>query len=257
MAKQKGGKRYHFLDEMRGFAVLCMVFFHAFYLLGFLFDLEPARGLYYFFLPAEPYFAGAFIFISGIASCLSRSNLKRGLRLAAIAVAINLVTYFAKYIGLDILIVFGILNLLAFCMLLAAPLLPLVKRIPPIIGLIVAALLFALTAGIEEGYLGFGAFRYEIPAAVRDIYPLFPLGIHNAQFASADYFPILPWSFAFLGGMSTGVWALRGKFPAFMSNQHIRPLSFVGRHALVIYILHQPVLYGICTAISWLLSLFK
>jgi uncharacterized membrane protein len=257
MAAKNGGKRYHFLDEVRGFAVLCMVFFHGFYLVGFLFDLEIGRRLYDFFLPAEPYFAGAFIFISGIACCLSRSNLKRGLKLAAVAVAINLLTWFAKYVGLDILIVFGILNLLAFCMLMAAPLLPLVKKIPPVLGLAVAALLFALTAGIEEGYLGFGAARYEIPAAVRDIYPLYPLGIHNSQFASADYFPIFPWSFIFLGGMSTGVWAVRGKFPPFMSNQHIRPLSFVGRHALPIYVLHQPALYGICTAVSWIASFFR
>lgn len=256
MAKQRTGKRYHFLDEVRGFAVLCMVFFHAFYLTGFLFDIEIGRSLYFFFLPAEPYFAGAFIFISGIASCLSRSNLKRGLKLLAVAIAVNLITYLAKHIGLEIQIVFGILNLLAFCMLLAVPLLPLVKKIPPVAGIAVAALLFALTAGIEEGYLGFGGFRYEIPESVRDIYPLYPIGIHNSHFVSADYFPIFPWSFVFLGGMSAGVWALRGKFPAFMSNQHIRPLAFVGRHALLIYILHQPVIYGFCMAVSWIASCF-
>lgn len=89
---QSGRGRIYLMDELRGFAVFCMVFYHGFYTLGYLFG--NAIGLYYFrfFMPAEPFFAGLFMFISGIASDLSRSNLSRGLKLLALALGVTLVT---------------------------------------------------------------------------------------------------------------------------------------------------------------------
>lgn len=257
MGKGKSSVRYHFLDEVRGFAVVCMVFYHAFYLLGYLFNVEAAKTFYYFFMPAEPFYAGAFIFISGIASCLSHSNLIRGFKLLGVALAINLVTYLAGFFGLQVDIQFGILNLLSVCMILAALFLPIVKKIPPVITLTAAAVLVVLTYGVESGYFGFGPFQYGISDSVKAVPWLFPVGIHDANFYSADYFPLLPWSFVFLGGMAAGVYAIRGKFPKFMKNQHVRPLAYVGRHALIVYILHQPILYGIALAVSKLMGLFR
>ena len=85
-------KRYHLLDELRGFAVVCMVFYHAFYLLAFSFNLNIGFTLLNFFTPLEPIFASFFIFLSGICSFLTRSNTKRGLKLLAVALSITLVT---------------------------------------------------------------------------------------------------------------------------------------------------------------------
>ena len=39
MAKGKGG-RIHLLDELRGFAIICMVFFHAFFTAWSMFGFE-------------------------------------------------------------------------------------------------------------------------------------------------------------------------------------------------------------------------
>ena len=34
--------------------------------------------------------------------------------------------------------------------------------------------------------------------------------------------------------------------PAFFYRKHLPPLAFVGRYTIWIYLLHQPVLMGIC-----------
>ena len=76
--------RYHGLDEARGFAVLCMVFYHAFYTIGYNFNMPWGIVLFDFFTPAEPFFAMFFIGLSGAMCQFTRSNLKRGIKLALI-----------------------------------------------------------------------------------------------------------------------------------------------------------------------------
>ena len=61
--------RYAFLDELRGFLVLCMII-----------------------TPAVPFFAGAFITLSGMMCGFSHSNLLRGVKCLAIATVITVVT---------------------------------------------------------------------------------------------------------------------------------------------------------------------
>ena len=109
------GGRIYLMDELRGFAVFCMVFYHGFYTFAYLFHWAFGEALLRFFMPAEPWFAGLFILISGISSNLSHSNLARGAKLLVIALAVSLVT------GLVVpqeRILFGILHFLSVCMLL-------------------------------------------------------------------------------------------------------------------------------------------
>lgn len=54
------GGRIYFLDEVRGFDLILMVFFHAFYVIGYLFQFRWGAWLFQFFNPAEPFFAGLF-----------------------------------------------------------------------------------------------------------------------------------------------------------------------------------------------------
>ena len=244
-------KRLHLLDEIRGFSIICMVFFHGFYLAASIFSSDTASTLYNFFYPAEPYFAGLFILISGIASMLSRSNLKRGLILAGVSLALNIITFLLPKIGIPTPpIYFGILNLLAVCMLLIAALMPLIKKISPLIGMAVCICLYIVFMNLQKGYIGIPPLSVNLPNAVMNNPYIFPLGIYTSGFASGDYFPVIPWVFVFLFGAHLGVYAQKGKFPKFASNEHIRPLGFVGRHTLIVYIAHQPIIYGICFAIS-------
>ena len=85
-------KRIALLDELRGFCVLCMIFYHAFIFMYEQYDIRFGYDAYTFFLPVQPYVSCMFIFICGICCNLSHSNLKRGLKLAVFALALNFVS---------------------------------------------------------------------------------------------------------------------------------------------------------------------
>lgn len=78
---------------------------------------------------------------------------------------------------------------------------------------------------------------------------LFPLGLTAPDFASSDYFPLLPNLGWFLVGAFLGRTGYRRKesllpqFPA--EARPVRFLSWCGRQSLFIYLLHQPVLAGL------------
>ena len=239
-------KRICLLDEIRGAAVLCMIFYHTFYTLATIFSIPFAYRVLAIFEPIDPYFATIFIVISGIVSQLSRSNLKRGLKLAAVSVVVTLVTYFL--FPQDV-ILFGILHFLAFAMIWYGLTAKWREKIPLWLGLTACAVLTFCFAWVEDGK--FAAFL-PLPAVLYKTNLLFPLGMYSETFYSADYFPILPWIFVFLFGTYLGRLAKAGKFPAFAYKSRVPFLSFVGKHALWIYILHQPVIFSI----AWLVTRF-
>lgn len=251
-------KRIHLMDELRGFAVFCMVFYHGFYTLAFLMGQSWGEWLYRFFMPAEPWFAGLFIFIAGISSNLTHSNLVRGVKLLGVALLVTLATAIAVP---DELIVFGILHFLSVCMI-AFGLLQLLRRRlgrteePPfrLWPVVVCAVLFIVTRYLASGYL-------QIPFLLRVFLPsgwyqawLAPLGLPGPGFSSADYFPLLPWCFVFAAGTVVGRLAKAGKFPAWTYPSRVPFFSFLGRHALLIYVLHQPVIYGAALLVQAIVS---
>lgn len=72
---------------------------------------------------------------------------------------------------------------------------------------------------------------------------LFWLGLPDlTRFTSADYFPVVPWVFLFWCGVFLArLWHPgRGEPPVVL-----RPLCAVGRNTLLVYMLHQPVIYGV------------
>ena len=241
-------KRIHLMDELRGFAVFCMVFYHGFYTLAFLMNQSWGEWLYRFFMPAEPWFAGLFILIAGISSNLTRSNLVRGVKLLGVALLVTLATAIAVP---QELIVFGILHFLSVCMI-AFGLVQLLRRRlgrteePPfrLWPVVVCAALFLVTRHLQSGYLQIPfLLRVTLPAGGYQSW-LAPLGLPGPGFSSADYFPLLPWCFVFAAGTVVGRLAKAGKFPAWTYPSRVPFFSFLGRHALLIYIVHQPVIYG-------------
>ncbi len=254
--KQK--PRIHLIDELRGFAIFCMVFFHAFFTVGYIFNISWGQWLYHFFVPAEPFFAGLFILISGVACNLSHSNLERGVKLALIALIVTLVTFLAKdLIGEQNLIQFGILHMLACGMLLYGLSNKYLKLVPSWLGILLNVVLFVITFQIVDGYFGIPyLLSVRIPESWYSTSFLFMFGLPNKDFISSDYFPLFPWIFLFLVGTYLGRIGIRKKFPKFMFKKRLGFFGFLGRHSLLIYLVHQPVIIGICYAVQWIISLF-
>ena len=253
-------KRIHALDELRGFCLVLMVAFHAFYLIGYAFDVAFCRTLFDFFLPVQPFFAGIFIFLCGLSCHLSRNNLKRGVLLAGAAALLSAVLWCAvwwRMLSYDSVIWFGILHLLASGILLFCLLERVLKRIPPLVGLLCCAVLFVLCYHLSPekgGWFGIrGWFTLYVPTAPTDHPLLYPLGLCPIS-PNGDYVPLLPWLFGFVGGSFTGVWAARGALPKGLYRRRFSSLSWLGRHSLLIYLAHQPVLYVLCELISWALK---
>ena len=255
-AGRPAGQRIHFMDEVRGFDIILMVFFHAFYTIGYLFNVPWGQALFRFFQPSEAFFAGVFVFICGISCRLSHSNWKRGGLLLLVAAGISAVLWVFMR---SEMIWFGILHFLAVAILLFALLRPLLDRIPPAAGLAACAALLLLTWWVpayKGGAFGIpGLFSLPVPDAWQGCLWLYPLGL-SESIPAGDYFPLLPWIFCFLAGSFAGVWAKAGRFPRWMYTRRVPFFSWIGKHTLVIYVVHQPVIYGICLAIYTISKFF-
>ena len=61
-----------------------------------------------------------------------------------------------------------------------------------------------------------------------------------------DYVPLFPWSGVLLLGLAAGHWLIARDFGALSPLAHApRILQFLGRHSLVVYLVHQPILFGL------------
>jgi uncharacterized membrane protein len=73
------------------------------------------------------------------------------------------------------------------------------------------------------------------------------LGLKPVGFYTLDYFPLLPWFGVILLGIGLGN-TLYNKYSRnyqlvdLSENGIVKTLSFIGRHSLMIYLLHQPVI---------------
>ena len=238
-------RRIHILDEWRGVCVVLMVLYHALYTLGAVYFLEPFSTLLAWCEPLEPLFAEMFVLLCGYSCCLSRNNLKRGLLLLGVSAAMSAVLWLFVP---SMMIWFGVLHCLAVCILLYAALSRPLARIPAAVGVAVCAMLLLVTwhfPWYNGGLLGIGPFSVAWPEAWRHCKVLIPLGIGTVY--SADYFPLIPWMFCFFGGVFLGRW--HDRLPAWCYTLHCRPLAFAGRHALIVYLAHQPVIYGLTVAV--------
>ena len=235
--------RVALLDEARGLCVLLMVLYHIAYDLVYIFNVNLPWFHHRLAGMVQSMIAGGFILIAGIACRYSRSNSKRG----CITLLLGLFITAATVLFMPSqAIYFGILHFLGLCMLLFGLLHRLFNLLPPSVGIPVCLLLFCLTMPVASGYLGFGTLKLlPLPQLLYSTNWLFFLGFADKNFFSADYFPLLPWFFLFLGGAYGGVYFKRGKLPKLFYRSYLPFLAKIGRHSLLIYALHQPVAYGI------------
>lgn len=231
-------KRIDIIDALRGFAVTLMVLHH------FLYDLVTFLGApeKLFTNPIFDFlqfiFAGLFILLSGISSKFSHSNIKRGIKVLIVAIVISLVTHF-----MNMPIKFGILHLLGFSMVFYGLTGKFWNKIPKLLMPIICIALFILS--------------YFATQPIVDVDYLWIFGWKNHGFLSYDYYPVFPWLFLFLLGTWVGGYIIDNRFPQWFYDKKIRFFPAIGKKALIIYILHQPVLYGFTLALKYLISLFS
>lgn len=246
-------KRIYILDEIRGTAVIAMVIYHFLFSSGYVFKNSTAYDIFKSIRPVEPIIAVTFIFVAGICTKLSRSNLKRGCILFAIALAVNIIT---EIFMPNIAIRFGVINLLSVCMILYGLLEKFIKKIKPLWGLISSLLIFILTWGLNHRYIGlFGYELFELPDLLYQTDFLYPLGFRNASFSSGDYFPLFPWIFMFMSGSNFAQMYDGKTLPKKYYKQHSSMLSKAGQYSLLIYILHQPIIFAVLYVVEYLQKL--
>ena len=181
----------------------------------------------------------------------SHSNLLRGIKCLGIAIIITVVTVFGSSFMGDIAIRFGILHLLGSAMIFCGIFDFALKRVNKWVGLIAAASLFIIFYGVPNDYPDFVGIRNIIPAEWYFNKNLYPLGITAPDFYSADYFPLFPWLLLFITGYFLFKFGFVQKHSEIFEPKRIKPLGFLGRHALVIYVLHQPIIYLLCAPFTF------
>lgn len=254
MAEKSKRKRIYFLDELRGFAILCMIVHHAFLDVGDVLGLTWGYRIFDALCSVQPAFWAIFIIISGVCSRLSRNTIKRGFIVLGAGLIITLFTVVIMplfgFTGSEIY--FGILHCLGSCMIITGLLMPAISKINYKLGAVISAFLFIFTYGINTGTMLFTLIK--LPASWYQYDFLAPLGVYSKNFESADYFSIIPWIFLFLFGAFIGKLAKDENLPKFMYKQRSKFLCTVGKNSLWVYILHQPAIYLIMLIIAFIIA---
>lgn len=252
MEAQNVKKRYYIIDIIRAVAIINMIAYH------FLFDLYNFGIIDWFFEPPmnawQQCICITFIFVSGFSFQLGKKQWKRGLIILGCAVALSLATHIIDLVAPGTRISFGILCFMASAMLITIPIHLLVKKLKYAhwIGFFASLLIFILIRGIDLGTIIFGYVK--MPEILYANYFTTYLGFAHNGFYSADYFPILPWIFLYLTGYFAFSILKQLDLLKYLSALRIKPLEFIGRHTLPIYMAHQVVLFPIAFIIAQILS---
>ena len=145
---------------------------------------------------------------------------------------------------------FGVLTLIGSCMLLMIPAEKVLQKCRPLHGLIFSITLFLLTKNINQGYLGFSNWNLlPLPDSWYHNFATTYLGFPMPGFHSADYFSLLPWVFLYSAGYFTHQLFTHCKLLPNLESSKAEPLEWIGRHSLGLYMIHQPLLYFLFTAL--------
>ncbi|MDR6901896.1 DUF1624 domain-containing protein [Rhizobium miluonense] len=238
--------RIGILDTARGAALLAMASYHGtwdFEFFGYLDSGTAETGWLKLYARA---IASTFLFLAGFSLVLAntpeirwRSYWRRLGMIVAAAAAISLVTF----IGMsDEWIFFGILHGIAAASLIGL----LFLRLPAFLTLLVAAL---LTVGIVIDNV---IAPLSLHSTFFDTPWLWWVGLSENIQRSNDYVPLFPWLTPFLFGLGIAQLALSlgwlKHLAKFGPGRNL--VARAGRHSLIFYLVHQPVLFGLVYLLS-------
>jgi uncharacterized membrane protein len=231
-------RRWRALDAARGLAVVAMVAFHLTWDLAHFGYVDRELPWSATMKASGHAIAFAFLFIAGVSLVLAhparvdwRAFWRRFAIIAGAAALVSLGTYF---VFPSAFVFFGILHCIVAASLLSLAFL----RAPWPVTLAVAALFFAAPHVLATP--AFNAFWLQW------------LGLGTTEPMTQDWRPFFPWAGAMLAGVAVA--RARGNpTPAADAPQVHAPgekaLAFLGRHSLSIYLIHQPLLFGLFTAL--------
>ena len=225
------------LDTLRGMTLVSMMVYHACWDLVYLFRQDWTWYRSFGAHLWQQSICWTFILLSGYCFHLGHHRLRRGLLSLGGGALVSAVSQVA---GSPIH--WGVLTLLGAAALLTIPLDPLLRRLPARAGLAGSFCLFFLLREVNQGYLGFeGAALLTLPADWYQNSLTALLGFPGPDFFSADYFSLLPWLFLFW----TGYFLYRLRPEGERRELRLPLVTTLGRHSLVAYLLHQPLIYGV------------
>ena len=263
-------ERLALLDSLRGLTLISMILYHAswdaVYMAGADWPWYRSRAGFIW----QQSICWTFILLSGFCVPFSSRLLKRGLEVFGAGALVMLVT---NLVLPEDRVIFGVLTLIGSCMLLMIPLRKVlggdISGKPAssgndvqkasganraVILFAIFAVLFVLFKDVNYGEIGTGMLHRIVPAIPKLAISL-PKGLYAnlvtayfgfppADFYSTDYFSLLPWTLLYLCGYELHwIFKAAGVLDAPIMKKEIKPLAFMGRHSLFIYLLHQPILY--------------
>jgi uncharacterized membrane protein len=231
--------RFWELDLLRGIAIILMIILHLAYDLYY-FEVSELNiyesYLIYFVISGF----SLFYLLVGISLTLSyskmklnhksdkdviKTNLSRGLQIFCWGLLITCITYIFMRDGF---VLFGALHLIGLSIIIAYPFLK-QTRWNIIFGAVIISIGLVLRG-----------FRFDFPWLVW-------LGLRPHGFYTVDYFPLLPYFGIVLIGIALGNifyqnYKRRFYLVDLSKYQTVRFFGFLGRHSLLIYLVHQPIL---------------
>lgn len=241
-------KRYTMIDMIRGLTICSMILFHATWDLVNLYDWDWPWFESVFAYVWQQSICWSFIFLSGFCWEFGSRHVKRGLTVLFAGLLVTIVT---RIMMPDSFILFGVLTFLGSSMLVMIILDKVLKTCNPYIGAICALLLFVLTRNIGYGYLGFEQWNLiQLPKQLyANLFTTY-FGFIKPGFLSVDYFGMFPWLFLFITGYFVHKMPICNSLMEKQEMIRCRWLEWMGKHSLLIYMIHQPLLYGILYVFS-------
>ena len=239
---RRGAGRIALIDALRGTALLAMFAFHLTWDLAYFGYINAGIVFERAFSVFGDTIASTFLAVAGASLVLAhvprfrpRAYLRHLAIIIAAAAAVSLATYIFIPEGF---IFFGILHCIALATLIALPFIFLPWW---------AAAIVAIVA--------IGAPRLLVSPAF-DVPLWWWTGLSTFEPRSNDYRPILPWLGVLIAGLAAmkigDRFGLRERLAPWQPrNAFSRCFVFAGRHSLAIYLIHQPVFFGLV----WLLAM--
>ncbi len=230
-------KRLDGLDILRGFAIALMIIFHISYDLNYFDYIDINITQDSFWINFRIVIVTLFLFAVGVSLALTHKDgikwskvKKRVIILGISAILISIVTYI---IFPNEWVYFGIIHSILILSIIG---LLFINR--PYLALTIAILIL----------IGYNFFNFNM----HPIFNYLQKPLHLPKY-TVDLAPIIPWLNVVLFGIALVAFKLEHKvfnIKLFRyNNPFLNILKIMGRHSLLIYMIHQPIIFGILYAI--------